>query len=105
MRGQTSKPLNFINISISLSSLNFAARSLRFSLVSNPWIVFASAQRFRPCSVIGPVDLALINTAYSLLTHRQGIGPGDWKLAAVIGAWLGLENLIIDLIVAFVLAA
>jgi prepilin signal peptidase PulO-like enzyme (type II secretory pathway) len=49
--------------------------------------------------------LALINTAYSLLTHRQGIGPGDWKLAAVIGAWLGLENLIIDLIVAFVLAA
>ena len=53
----TVNPVNFINFSKSLSSPSFVARTLRFSLVSHPLIVFAFAQRFRPCSDIGPVDL------------------------------------------------
>ena len=52
-------------------------------------------------AVCGYGILALINAVYLILTHRQGIGRGDWKLAAVIGAWLGLQGLIGSLIVAF----
>ena len=53
----TSSPLYFINLSNLLSSLSLAAGTLCFFLVSHPLIVFASAQCFRLCSVIGPVDL------------------------------------------------
>ena len=40
----------------SLSSAIFAGRAARIALVSPPWIVFASEQRFRPSILVGPPE-------------------------------------------------
>jgi len=54
---QAIRPFIRINISISLSSRSFSARNCLLARVSRLWMVFAAAQRFRPCSVTGPADL------------------------------------------------
>ena len=64
-----SNPFVFNTPLSSLSSLSFAARIVRLARVSRPWIVFAIAQRFRPCLVFGPVDFPPWNrhTCFPLL--------------------------------------
>lgn len=56
-------------------------------------------------AICGYGTLALINAAYAVMAHRQGIGRGDWKLAAAIGAWLGLQGLVVALMGAFLLGS
>jgi leader peptidase (prepilin peptidase)/N-methyltransferase len=53
----------------------------------------------------GWVILAAINTVYKLISNRDGIGQGDWKLAAAIGAWLGLNGLLSTVLIAFLFGA
>ncbi|OYV80564.1 MAG: hypothetical protein B7Z65_01605 [Ferrovum sp. 21-44-67] len=44
-------------------------------------------------AVIGYSLPWLIKTGYFLLTQRQGMGQGDFKLLAALGAWLGWQAL------------
>jgi leader peptidase (prepilin peptidase)/N-methyltransferase len=50
-----------------------------------------------PSAVIGAVTgyviLWSIYWAYKLLTKKEGMGYGDFKLLAMIGAWLGVQSL------------
>jgi len=56
-------------------------------------------------AVCGWVCFAGINTAYKFISGRDGIGRGDWKLAAAIGAWLGYTDLLSALFIAFLTGA
>ncbi|MDP6689060.1 MAG: A24 family peptidase [Alphaproteobacteria bacterium] len=76
--------------------LGLAASAMGIGIVPKDAIIGA---------VCGYGVLALINSIYALLTQRQGIGRGDWKLAAVIGAWLGPQGLTISLMGAFLLGS
>jgi leader peptidase (prepilin peptidase)/N-methyltransferase len=49
---------------------------------------------------IGYVSLWLIYWAFKLFTGREGMGYGDFKLYAAIGAWMGWEALIPTVLVA-----
>ena len=40
-------------------------------------------------ALLGYGSLWALNTGYRLLKHRNGIGMGDVKLLAALGAWLG----------------
>lgn len=40
-------------------------------------------------SICGYLVLWLVNYTYWLIRHTQGMGQGDFKLLAAIGAWLG----------------
>ncbi len=53
----------------------------------------------------GWVTLGTINTIYKYISNRDGIGRGDWKLTAAIGAWLGLNGLLTAILIAFLLGA
>lgn len=44
-------------------------------------------------AVVGYLVLWSIYQAYRLLTGREGMGYGDFKLAAMLGAWLGWQML------------
>lgn len=43
--------------------------------------------------VVGFLCLWLVNAIFYLLTKKQGMGHGDFKLLAVLGAWLGVTKL------------
>ncbi len=49
-------------------------------------------------AVAGYLPLWAFNQAYRLIRHRDGMGYGDFKLLAVIGAWLGWEVVPLTLI-------
>jgi leader peptidase (prepilin peptidase)/N-methyltransferase len=54
----------------------------------NPWLA-ASDAILRAMCVAGL--LALLRWIYSNIRHREGLGLGDVKLAAAVGAWLPLD--------------
>lgn len=53
-------------------------------------------------ALVGYLSLWLVFHAFKLLTGKEGMGYGDFKLLAAGGAWLGAEALIIVLMVASV---
>ncbi len=55
-------------------------------------------------AVIGYVSFWLINHAFRLVTGRDGMGEGDFKLNAAIGAWIGWELMPYMIVFAFALA-
>jgi len=55
---------------------------------SNPWFAGASAAtRALGCAA----TLALLRAGYARIRHQEGLGFGDVKLAAAVGAWLPLD--------------
>ena len=56
-------------------------------------------------AIIGYVTLALMNLAARLVWKRDGIGGGDWKLLALLGAWFGWQSLPVTLISSVILGA
>lgn len=55
--------------------------------------------------VFGGGILALIAVFYYLLTRTEGMGMGDVKLLAMIGAFLGIEGVIFTLVVGSILGS
>jgi leader peptidase (prepilin peptidase)/N-methyltransferase len=56
-------------------------------------------------AVAGYVSLWLIYKAFKLLTGREGMGYGDFKLFAAIGAWFGWQALVPVILMASVIGA
>jgi leader peptidase (prepilin peptidase)/N-methyltransferase len=54
---------------------------------------------------LGYISLWLVYWAFKLITRREGMGYGDFKLYAAIGAWLGWQALIPTMLVAASLGA
>lgn len=56
----------------------------------NPWLAVASALAR---AVGAAVVLALLRWCYARIRRREGLGFGDVKLAAAVGAWLPLDSI------------
>jgi leader peptidase (prepilin peptidase)/N-methyltransferase len=54
----------------------------------NPWLATSDAILRAVCAA---GLLALLRWIYSRIRHREGLGLGDVKLAAAVGAWLPFE--------------
>ena len=78
---------------------------IAFGLIFN-WL--SSAQFATPSSamlgaILGYGSLWTLNTGYRLLKKRNGIGMGDAKLLAALGAWLGWTTLPSILLIASIM--
>ncbi len=50
----------------------------------------------------GYLAFAAVATAYRLTRGQEGLGGGDWKLAALLGAFLGWEKMLLTVLLASV---
>lgn len=64
------------------------------------WLPTASLHSALAGAVIGYLSLWSIYWIFKLVTGREGMGYGDFKLYAAIGAWLGWQGLIPVILVA-----
>lgn len=56
-------------------------------------------------AVAGYMSLWLVYWAFKLLTHKEGMGYGDFKLFAALGAWFGWQALVPIILMASVIGA
>ena len=76
---------------------------LRLGLIVNAFDQFVSLEDALWGAVGGYLSLWLVYWAFKLLTGKEGMGYGDFKLLAALGAWLGFQMLpLIILLSAFV---
>ncbi|HEX7045631.1 MAG TPA: A24 family peptidase [Burkholderiales bacterium] len=98
--------LTFIDYDHQLLPDNLTLPLLWLGLAFNLGGVYAPL----PAAVIGAIagygSLWLVYQLYRLLTGREGMGYGDFKLYAALGAWLGWQQLpLVILLASFVGAA
>jgi leader peptidase (prepilin peptidase)/N-methyltransferase len=62
-------------------------------LLVNVWGMFAPLQEAVLGAAAGYVSLWLVYWGFRLATGKEGMGYGDFKLLAAIGAWLGWQAL------------
>jgi len=66
---------------------------LWIGLLLNAWGVYTDIYSALYGAVLGYVSLWLVYHAFRFLTGKEGMGYGDFKLFACIGAWLGWQSL------------
>lgn len=56
-------------------------------------------------AILGYVSLWSVYWIFKLLTGKEGMGYGDFKLLAALGAWLGYESLLLIILLSSVVGA
>lgn len=76
---------------------------LAFGLIINVNHTLAPLQESVIGALAGYISLAMIDTVYFLWRKQHGIGQGDWKLLAAIGACLGWQPMLLTVFLASLL--
>ncbi len=74
-------------------------------LVVNSFHIFASLQSAVAGAVAGYLSLWLVYHGFRLITGKDGMGHGDFKLLAALGAWIGWQNLPLIILLASMVGA
>ena len=99
---------------ISLSAIDFDTQLLPDSItlpllwagiVANYFELFVSLEESVLGAIFGYLSLWLVFWGFKLATGKDGMGYGDFKLLAVLGAWLGWQVLPIVIILSSVVGA
>ncbi|MCH9692664.1 MAG: A24 family peptidase [Gammaproteobacteria bacterium] len=62
-------------------------------LLVNSWQLFTSIQDAVIGAIVGYLSLWIVFHMFKLITGKEGMGAGDFKLLAAIGAWFGWQML------------
>ena len=74
-------------------------------LINLQWQLFASLEDAVLGAVAGYLVLWSVFHAFRLLTGKEGMGYGDFKLLAALGAWLGWQLLPVTILLASLVGA
>jgi leader peptidase (prepilin peptidase)/N-methyltransferase len=80
------------------------------------WLIVRISHRLPPVFVLGLLDAALgaafgsfllwgLSAAYKLVRHREGMGMGDVKMMAMVGAFLGVRGTFLTLLLGSLLGS
>ena len=85
--------LAFIDLDTTLLPDALTLPLLWLGLLFNLFGVFTTLQSALIGAMVGYLSLWLVYWAFKLVTGKEGMGYGDFKLLAAVGAWLGWELL------------
>lgn len=86
--------ITFIDIEHTIIPDNLTMPLLWGGLILNTWLgVFTTAQMAVMGAVVGYLSLWGFYHGFKLVTGKEGMGFGDFKLLAMFGAWLGVHML------------
>lgn len=85
--------LTFIDIDHKLLPDNITLPLLWLGLLVNSFNLFTSLESAVYGAIIGYLSLWLVFHAFRLVTGKEGMGYGDFKLLAALGAWCGAAQL------------
>lgn len=95
--------LTMIDIDHQLLPDNITLPLLWIGLIANAQGLFTDLHSAVMGAIAGYMVLWLVYWAFKLLTKKEGMGFGDFKLLAALGAWLGWELLpVVIILSAFV---
>ncbi|MBT4964498.1 MAG: prepilin peptidase [Francisellaceae bacterium] len=97
--------ITFIDIENMIIPDNINYLFLWIGLILNSYEIFVPLQSALWGAVAGYLSLWLIYQGFKLLTKKEGMGFGDFKLFALIGAWLGWQMLPIVIFMASALGS
>lgn len=85
--------LTFIDLDTFLLPDNITLPFLWFGVFISLWAIFTSLHDSVVGAIAGYLSLWLVYWAFKLLLKKEGMGYGDFKLLAMLGAWLGWQLL------------
>jgi leader peptidase (prepilin peptidase)/N-methyltransferase len=98
-------PLAFIDFDTTLLPDDITLPLLWGGLLFNLFGIFSSLQSAVIGAMVGYLSLWSIYWLFKLATGKEGMGYGDFKLLAAIGAWLGWELLPVTILLSSVVGA
>lgn len=85
--------LTFIDIDHTLLPDNITLPFLWLGLFVNLFTVFQNAESAILGAILGYLFLWTVYWIFKWITHKEGMGYGDFKLLAMLAAWLGWQAL------------
>jgi leader peptidase (prepilin peptidase)/N-methyltransferase len=92
--------LSFIDFEHSLLPDSITLPFVWIGLLLNLVPVFSSAESCILGAVLGYMSLWTVYQLFKYLTHKEGMGYGDFKLLAMLGAWLGWQAIPLIILIA-----
>ena len=86
-------PLVFIDIDEQLLPDSITMTGLWIGILFNTYGVFTDLHSSVIGAIAGYLSLWSVYWLFKLLTGKEGMGHGDFKLLAMLGAWLGWQQL------------
>jgi leader peptidase (prepilin peptidase) / N-methyltransferase len=97
--------LTFIDADTTLLPDSITLPLLWLGLLANTWNVFVPLQDAVLGAVAGYLILWSIYWLFKLTTGKEGMGYGDFKLLAALGAWMGWKMLLPIILISSVVGA
>lgn len=97
--------LTMIDTDTQLLPDNITLPLVWIGLIANHYGVFTSMEHALWGAVFGYLSLWSVYWAFKLLTGKEGMGHGDFKLLAALGAWLGWQMLPVIILLSSVVGA
>ena len=92
--------LSLIDLDVQLLPNDLVYPGLWLGLLVNLNGLFVPLQDAVLGAVVGFMGLWLVLQAFKLATGKEGMGYGDLKLLAMLGAWMGYQPLLLIIILA-----
>lgn len=93
-------PLAVIDLETQLLPDSITLPVIWLGLLFNLRHVFTDLPSAVVGAMAGYLTLWTVYHGFRLLTGKEGMGPGDFKLYALLGAWLGWQQLLVVLLIA-----
>ena len=97
--------LAMIDFKTTLLPDNITLPILWLGIIANYFGLFCSLEDSVLGAIFGYLSLWLVFQTFKLVTGKEGMGYGDFKLLALLGAWLGWQYLIAIILISSVVGS